>query len=681
MKATLKTERLRNFEAVIDQTYTFGDITEICGTNGTGKTTLFNAFMFGLFGKDSNGRTDFGFKRRDANGEVVHNAEYGVELVFDIDGKERVFERVVTEKWVKPRGASEKVLSGHETAYYVDRVRCATMKEYVAAVNQIATDDVMRVLTDCFYFMSLREDTQKAMLLKMAYGTSDSAEADRMASDAVVAKEPALAAFVAELNGTALRNYNAAIQGKINAIKGEMNDIPVRIAAKQEAMPAEEDWEGLEAVIDENRAEFESIERQIADESAREAGSEQKKNALRTQQSNLELELVKAQNAIRTRVTEEEADQRKAIADAETEYTTAVKQYNSDRGLSNKYKQESEAMLKRYNDQIAEQNKRIEALTAKANALREQYRAIKNDTYTYTDEELACPTCHRPYDFDKLKEQKLSENVSLGKGIMQVELPQVKDAVAVLEHKRDEEAAKYDAMIADVEQAMIECRTKIDTAHRQRESITFTPTDVNALCKADPRCMELAEQIAAVKKQIAEWPAKQTNEQLAAAKRDVEDKIAALQKQLAARDMIAKVREQIAELEGKQRSLNAELAELEKKQDTAKEYQKAKDRELLAKVNGLFTMVTWDFVTEQLNGNERIACNCYVNGKPYGECNHALQVNAGLDIINAIGRSEDIHLPIFIDNAESVVEYIGTETQMILLKVDETAKELKFNIK
>jgi len=681
MKATLKTERLRNFEAVIDQTYTFGDITEVCGTNGTGKTTLFNAFTFCLFGKDSNGRTDFGFKRRDANGEVVHNAEYGVELVFDIDGKERVFERVVTEKWVKPRGGSEKVLSGHETAYYVDRVRCATMKEYVAAVNQISTEDVMRILTDTFYFMSLREDTQKAMLLKMAYGTSDIAEADKMASDAVVSKEPALAAFVNELNGTALRDFNAAIQGKINAIKGELNDIPIRIAAKQEAMPAEEDWDGLQAVIDENRAELENIERQMADENAREASSEQKKNALRTQQSNLELELVKAQNSIRTRVTEEESGKRKEMIDAETEYTTAVKQYNANRELSNKYKQEKEAMLKRYNDQIAEHDKRIVELTDKANALREQYRAIKNDAYTYADEELECPTCHRPYDFDKLKEQKLAENVSLGKSIMQVEIPQVKEAATVLAHKRDEEAAKYDEMIADMEMMLSDCRLKVDDAHRMRESIAFTPADVNALCLADPKCKELTKQIAEVKKQIAEWPVKQTNEQLATAKRDVEDKIASLQKQMASRDMIANVRGQIAELEDKQRALNAELAVLEKKHDTAKEYQKAKDRELLAKVNGLFGMVTWDFVTEQLNGNDRIACNCYVNGKPYSECNHALQVNAGLDIINAIGRSEDVHLPIFIDNAESVVEYIGTDAQMILLKVDEAAKELKFNIR
>ena len=172
-----------------------------------------------------------------------------------------------------------------------------------------------------------------------------------------------------------------------------------------------------------------------------------------------------------------------------------------------------------------------------------------------------------------------------------------------------------------------------------------------------------------------------TESEMQLEKKALGDKIAALQMKLGQRDTRATIAAQIEQLEAKQRDLNAQLAELEKKQETAKDFQKAKDRELLAKVNGLFTMVTWDFVTEQLNGNDRIACNCYIDGKPYGECNHALQVNGGLDIINAISRSNDIYLPIFIDNAESVVDYIHTDSQMILLKVDENEKQLKFNIK
>lgn len=643
MKALLKTEQLRNFKGVIDQTFTLGQVTEVCGTNGTGKTTLFDAFTFALFGKDSNGRTDFGFKRREKDGQVVHNAEYGVRLVFDIDGEERTFERVVTEKWVKPKGGKEKVLSGHETAYYVNNVKC-TMKDYNASVSEIAMEDVLRMLTDVFYFTSLNNDQKKAMLLRMAYGTSDSAEADAIAATDVVSKQPNFATFVDELNGLSLRDYNVKIQADINRIKSELDEIPLKIAAKQEAMPAEEDWEGLQSVIDENRDAMEQIDKQIADDSARVAGSEQKKNALRTELSNLTLELTKAQNAIRTKVENDERDKRKAVADLDAEYTLSVKDYN------------------RYAEQLKNDNIVIGGIENVLAELRGTYKAIKDGTYQYADSELTCPTCHRPYDIALLQEQKLTENVSMGKA-KATELAQMKEEVAVLTEK------------------MKELRTRIDAAHQQKDAINFVPADVNALCKADPTCIDISNKIEAVRKQINEWPVEPTESELQLEKKALNEKIAALQMQLGQREVRSNISAQIEQLVAKQRDLNAQLAELECKQDTAKEFQKAKDRELLAKVNDLFTMVTWDFVTEQLNGNDRISCNCYINGKPYGECNHALQVNGGLDIINAIARSNDTYLPIFIDNAESVVDYIHTDSQLVLLKVDENAKQLTFNIK
>ena len=66
---------------------------------------------------------------------------------------------------------------------------------------------------------------------------------------------------------------------------------------------------------------------------------------------------------------------------------------------------------------------------------------------------------------------------------------------------------------------------------------------------------------------------------------------------------------------------------------------------------------------------------------PYQERNRAGQINAGLDIINAISRAENVHLPIFIDNAESVVNYLATDSQKILLKVDENCSVLTFENK
>ena len=47
----------------------------IFGDNATGKTTIFDAFTWLLFGKDSLGSSDFGIKTKDRFGQVVHNLE------------------------------------------------------------------------------------------------------------------------------------------------------------------------------------------------------------------------------------------------------------------------------------------------------------------------------------------------------------------------------------------------------------------------------------------------------------------------------------------------------------------------------------------------------------------------------------------------------------------------------
>jgi len=65
-----------------------------------------------------------------------------------------------------------------------------------------------------------------------------------------------------------------------------------------------------------------------------------------------------------------------------------------------------------------------------------------------------------------------------------------------------------------------------------------------------------------------------------------------------------------------------------------------------------------------------------VNGVPFSDANRADQINAGIDIINALSKHYGISVPIIIDNAEAVNQFIPTEAQTILLYVT-TDKTLK----
>lgn len=674
MNVVLKELHPKNFRCFDDRTFRFGHNTVIRGTNGTGKSTLFDAFLFTLFGKDSRGRSNFGYKRRDASGAIIHELEYGCEVVLDVDGVEKRFERVVTEKY------SEESLVGNVCAYYADRVRCATKKEYDEAVAGIMSEDVFRIMTDVNYFMAQRDDYKKSILMRIAFGSSDSNEVDRLVVSEVLEAYPDLRDFVAELNGTDVKEYNRRVREQINTIKSELGDIFTKIAAKKEAMPPAEDWDALQDLIEANKDQLDEVVKQMDDESSRKAAYTEKRNSLRVELSNKQIELLRIESEIRADVTNSESDKRKALSDADNEYSEKLNEYNRlSRSLDEK-RQDMREIVAKYDAQIAVDNSKIAELNDKAARMRETYKAIKNDTYQYTADELECPTCHRPYDRNKLKEQKLSENVSIGKHIMNVEIAQLRDEVTLLEHKKQSEVDAINKEIEDLEEEKRQCRASVDALYQRKESLAYTPADVEKLIRSDEACQTIREEMEKLRLQIDKAKAPEQPSSLLAEKQEMEGKIQSLQAKLGVRDTITRIEAQVAELEAKTTALNNELGELETKQSVALRFQKAKDNQLLSRINKKFRLVSWDFVSEQYNGNDKIACNCYVEGIPYAERNHAGQVNAGLDIINALAQCEGVHLPIFIDNAESVVDYIPTECQKILLTVDPSCSELKFEM-
>lgn len=91
----------------------------------------------------------------------------------------------------------------------------------------------------------------------------------------------------------------------------------------------------------------------------------------------------------------------------------------------------------------------------------------------------------------------------------------------------------------------------------------------------------------------------------------------------------------------------------------------------------MFSIVKFKMYEQQINGGEIETCEATVNGVPFSDLNNAMQLNAGLDIINAICRANGIVAPIFIDNRESVSEIISTTAQIVNLVVDRNCKTLK----
>ncbi|MDR1339203.1 MAG: AAA family ATPase, partial [Prevotellaceae bacterium] len=93
MEIYLKQITLRNWKGAKNQSFEFsGRETTIAGANGTGKTTLFDAFVWVLFGKDHLGREDFMIKPCGA-----HRLDSEAEIILLVNGNEMRFRRVYSE--------------------------------------------------------------------------------------------------------------------------------------------------------------------------------------------------------------------------------------------------------------------------------------------------------------------------------------------------------------------------------------------------------------------------------------------------------------------------------------------------------------------------------------------------------------------------------------------------------
>ena len=104
MNIRINSLTLQNFKGIkFLKTIPDGDNLTIYGDNATGKTTIFDAFTWLLFGKDSLGRSDFGIKTQDENGNVIHNLEHSVECELAIDNSVLVLRKIYAEKWTKKR--------------------------------------------------------------------------------------------------------------------------------------------------------------------------------------------------------------------------------------------------------------------------------------------------------------------------------------------------------------------------------------------------------------------------------------------------------------------------------------------------------------------------------------------------------------------------------------------------
>ena len=656
----MKTIKLRqlslvNFKGIRELTVDFADAeTLVCGDNGTGKTTLFDSFLWLLFGKDSTGRSDsnFNIKTLDEQGKPILHLEHSVTAKLMVDGREMELQRKYTENWVNPRGSVEEQLKNHVTEFYVNGVKLSTKREYDMEIAAIIPEDVFRMITNPFYFTSLKPEAQKAMLYDMAGDVTD----EQVAGICVDYQE-----LLSRLNGRTIAQYAKEVAARKKACKSELDVIPSQLETASNLMPEEEDWVALDAEIEEKKQEIQHIDALINDKSKANQKEWERKAKIQDAINAKKIDMANRVNELKR-----QAD------NGRSEAMRKVQQAENEANILRERKKMDEDRLNRLNEQIRRSEKELEALRA-------EYRTINAEQLTYPDGAFVCPTCKRPLEVADVeaKQQELQANFNRVKAA-RLEANKQKGMAA----KKELEGliGKRDACLASIESIIAQIDRKV--AEEDSLKLNLPQADnIELLLASDQMLIDLRNEITELQNQLSMEAKPEDVSQLNDKKKYLNECLQDLYKRMGKREQIDRANREIALLEEKRKANAQQLADLERWEYTAMQFQKDKDAELLKRINSLFTYVSYSFVDEQLNGGEKLTCVCTVNGTPYPDVNAAGKVNAGLDIINAICKAKGITAPVFFDNAESVNQLIPSESQIIRLMVTKdkqlTIKSLK----
>lgn len=643
MRLSLEKIIIENFKGIRSLSIDFADTeTHIFGMNGTGKSSIADAFTWVLFNKDSHGNApgsdNFREKPLDAEGKEIHNLDTTVELVCLLDGKAFNLKRTQRENWVKKRGSTNPVYQGNASTYWINDVETA-LKDFKARIAEIAPEEVFRLIGTLAAFNAQEWKKRRAQLLTLSGGDVDER---LLASD----EYRPLADECGQRN-IGIDDLRKVLSDQRKRTNTELQMIPVRIDEAKKALPTFGNTEVADAeyIAKDNAEAIERLNGMIAEAKAQSgAGNTAQIVALEQEVSSLTRQ-----------VSSEWADGKRQLEKRRDEAADDLRRA-----------MELSAGSKKRREQTAGQLARV---TEQRDSLRTSYTAVRGEKFTWVDGERICPTCGQAMPAEKIAEAREAE-LNRFNAEKKAKLDDIK--------RRGAEAAQdvetLTAALGQIDTEIEETAKKTEDAQRRREKVS---EEIKAYPEApdysvNPRIEEL-------RKQIAELTAKQSE--------SPEEKVLALmerrselQKQMdekkaiiARRDAGIETEKRIAELERQQQEIGAALAELEQLIALAEKFVTDRCAALEENINACFPTIRWKLFETQINGGITDVCNCMIPCDSglvaYESANTAAQTNADIEIVNVLSKHYDVYVPLFVDGAESVNVLAHTDSQMITLSV------------
>lgn len=639
MKIALLKLSLHNFKGIKDFTFEpQGKNISVYGDNGTGKTTLCDAWNWLLFGKDSHDSANFTVQPLDKQNNIIHMLDTEVEGVLSIGGKNVTLKKVLKEKWVKKRGATESELKGTETSYYIDEVP-AKQSEYKQYISNIIDEQIFKLITNPMYFsMGLSWQERRKILFDIGGNVDDTQ---------VIASKPSLKPLAELLGDKNIDTLKKLIAVRLKKLNKDKEDIPSRVDELQRTIQ-ELDFDALDF---QRRSIVAGIKNIDAKLSGADSGNVESKKRLYMLQD----KLMNIKQDVKSEIAKSLCALQGQLLDLQAE----LKKNERRRDIVQ-------------TDNAAWQ-KEIEHLARVNEDLRKQWKEEYEKALVFSDDVFACPTCGRPFEDEDVeaKKQELQEAFNRNKA----------EKLKTINAQGKANKAKIESLKQEIADNNIEtCEANIKGLAGQIDEIQQKIDNFNAEPDYSGTDYEkVKDEIASLQEKLkpddnTEFKLKEAREQRSRLDKELEG----INSQLAYKEANEKAKARIKELEKEEKDISQQIADLQKQQDLCDAFVKEKVTLLEDSINSMFKHATFKLFRQQINGGIEECCEVLYGGVPFStNLNSGSKIKAGIDIINTLCRHYAAYAPIWIDNRESVTKVIPTDSQVISLVVSEKDKTLR----
>lgn len=646
MKIKLNKLILKNFKGIKDREISFTDKTSISGANATGKSTIFDAYSWLLWGKDSFNRKDYEIKPYDENNNVIHNLESTVEGIFDIDGKETIFTRVYKEVWTKKRGSNQETFTGNTTDFYINKVPLKK-SEYEDRISGLVSEDEFNLLSNPRYFNEIldKKERRKILLsLVKDVGIDDVVEANSELKDL-------------DLSNYTIEEIQAMAKSTCKKINDKLKEIPARID-ELEATKTNEDFKKLEKEKEEVKKKIDEIDKELAGLSSVSEKLDNRYDLIAKYKKSIEI------------IKEDFEKDKKEKARS---YEAKVQDIKQKESVGNFEIDNAKSRIKDLESMKEHDIKRVAHVEEDLQDLRKKYLELYNKKF---DGSLTCPTCGK--EFDPGKKEEILKHFNLDKSKKLEACKSEAESLKASVEDTKEKLNGYDEKISDLKTKIEKLNNSKTDNQKELENLQVKVDEINniEITEEDKEKIQAFEnEIAKIEEEISDVNKIDTSSILDQ-KDSYNDKLESINSELSKKGLNDELDKKIARYMEDEKELSKEFEEKQRDLYLCEEYIKTYTELVSDKINNLFSYVEFKLFDIQINGGIQETAEATYQGVPYGSLNSAAKINAGLDVIKSLSEHYEKQIPVFVDNAESINDIADTNSQLITLSVNKL-KNLK----